>query len=56
MADELRAMILGAGFAAQGHTAALKEAGVQVVAMASRTEEVCRQVADSLEIPTCGND
>lgn len=56
MPEQLTAVILGAGFAAQGHTIALKAAGVDVVGMASRTEDICRKVATEFEIPESGTD
>lgn len=56
MADQLTAMILGAGFASQGHTIALRAAGVDVIGMASRTDDVCRKVAAEFEIPEAGTD
>ena len=50
MAAPLRAVVLGAGFAGQGHARALRECGVDVVAIAGRTETVVREVAGSLGI------
>lgn len=47
----LRAMVLGAGSAGEGHALALRQAGAEVVAIASRTAEVVRLVADDLGIP-----
>ncbi|HEV7984056.1 MAG TPA: Gfo/Idh/MocA family oxidoreductase [Xanthobacteraceae bacterium] len=47
----LRAMVLGAGSAGEGHALALRQAGADVVAIASRTAEVVRRVADDLGIP-----
>ena len=49
--EQLTASILGAGFAAEGHTIALKAAGVDVVAMASRTAESGQRAASRLGIP-----
>ncbi len=51
MTEPLRALILGSGFAGQGHTLALRDAGLEVVGMVSRTPEVVRQVAAELGIP-----
>jgi len=51
MADRLRAVVIGAGYAGQGHTRALRSADVDVVGMASRTADVGAQVASSLAIP-----
>ena len=47
----LRAMVLGAGSAGEGHALAPRQAGAEVVAIASRTAEVVRRVADDLGIP-----
>jgi len=49
-------MILGSGYAGEGHTLALQRAGVDVVAMASRTLAVCQQMAAKLNIPQAGTD
>lgn len=51
MVDRLRAVVIGAGYAGQGHTRALRSADVDVVGMASRTVDVGAQVAASLAIP-----
>ncbi|HVT72094.1 MAG TPA: Gfo/Idh/MocA family oxidoreductase [Lacunisphaera sp.] len=56
MGSTLRAMVLGAGFAGQGHARALRACGVEVVAMAARTDSVVRQVAESLQIPVATTD
>ena len=55
-ASPLTALILGAGFAAEGHTIALKAAGVDVVAIASRTESSLATAAEKLEIPRWDTD
>ena len=41
----LCALILGAGYAGEGHTLALRRAGVDVIGMASRTAASCRAVS-----------
>ena len=56
MTEKLTALILGAGFAAEGHTVALKDAGVDVVAIASRTESSLQAAAEKLEIPRWDTD
>ena len=56
MAATLRAMILGSGFAGQGHAEALRDCGVEIVAMASRTEAVVRRVAAEMDIPLASTD
>ncbi|MBI1778941.1 MAG: Gfo/Idh/MocA family oxidoreductase [Proteobacteria bacterium] len=52
----LRAMVLGAGSAGEGHAIALQQAGVKVVAMASRTQAVVEAVAKRLNIPEASTD
>ncbi len=56
MSNELRALILGSGYAGEGHTLALQRAGVNVVAMASRTLDACQRMAAKLNIPRAGTD
>jgi predicted dehydrogenase len=56
MSNNLRALILGSGYAGEGHTLALRRVGVEVVAMASRTESVCREAAARLQIPHAGTN
>ena len=56
MSHGLRALILGAGYAGEGHTLALQRAGVEVVAMASRTASSCQAAAQRLGIPHAGTD
>jgi predicted dehydrogenase len=56
MSQPLRALILGAGYAGEGHTLALRRAGVDVVAMASRTRASCEATAERLAIPHAGTD
>ncbi|MEZ4674444.1 MAG: Gfo/Idh/MocA family oxidoreductase [Caldilineaceae bacterium] len=56
MPQPLRALILGAGYAGEGHTLALQRAGVDVVAMASRTLSSCQETAKRLNIPNAGTD
>lgn len=52
----LTALIYGSGFAGQGHTEALRYAGVEVVGMVSRTADVVAQVAEKLDIAYHGTD
>lgn len=56
MPDSLTALVMGSGFAGKGHTAALRDAGVTVAGMVSRTEEVVRTVAAELDISYAGTD
>ncbi len=52
----LRALILGAGYAGEGHTLALRRAGVDVIGMASRTADSCHATAKRLAIPHASTD
>ncbi|HEY3964105.1 MAG TPA: Gfo/Idh/MocA family oxidoreductase [Planctomycetaceae bacterium] len=56
MPHSLRALILGAGYAGQGHALALRLAGVEIAGMASRTAEVGANIAASLQIPRYSAD
>lgn len=56
MTQPLRALILGAGYAGEGHTLALRRAGVDVVGMASRTLASCEATAQRFAIPHAGTD
>lgn len=53
---KLKALIHGSGFAGQGHAQALRDAGVEVVGMVSRTREVVEKVAAKMDIPYAGTD
>lgn len=52
----LRAMVVGAGSAGEGHSLALRQAGVEVAAIASRTAAVVQEVARRLAIPVASTD
>ena len=52
----LRALVVGAGSAGEGHSLALQQAGVEVAAIASRTPEVVRDVARRLNIAVASTD
>jgi predicted dehydrogenase len=56
MPQPLRALILGAGYAGQGHAQALRLAGVEIAGMASRTADVGAKIAASLIIPRYSAD
>ncbi len=51
MTNKLRGLILGSGYAGQGHALALRDAGVDIVGMAGRTEHVVQERAADLGIP-----
>ena len=52
----LRAMVVGAGSAGEGHAMALRQAGAEVVAIASRTTAVVGALAARLAIPVASTD
>jgi len=54
--NDLKAMILGAGFAGQGHALALRDCGVNIAAMASRTRSEVDRVTREMGIPTASTD
>ncbi len=56
MSKQLRALVLGSGFAGQGHAMALRDCGVEVAGMASRTEDVVKRVAAEMRIPYASTD
>lgn len=47
----LRALVLGSGFAGQGHAMALRDNAVEIVGMASRTQTIVEQIASDMDIP-----
>ena len=56
MAEVLHGLVLGSGYAGQGHALALRDAGVEIVGMAGRTASVVEQAAAQLEIPSAYTD
>src|SRR5688500_8246824 len=52
----LTAIVIGAGFAGEGHTIALRECGVDVQAICSRTPSAVQAMADKLGVPTPSTD
>ncbi len=56
MSGQLKGLVLGSGFAGQGHAEAMRWCGVEVVGMVSRTEEVVKQVASDMDIPYASTD
>jgi predicted dehydrogenase len=52
----LRALVVGAGSAGEGHSLALQQAGVDVVAIASRTQDVVRDLARRLGVAVASTD
>ena len=47
----LRAVVIGAGWAGEGHTIGLRDAGVEVIALCGRTPEPARAKATQLGVP-----
>jgi predicted dehydrogenase len=52
----LRAVVVGAGWAGEGHTRALRQVGVDVVAICGRDPDAVDVVAGRLEIPEASTD
>ena len=52
----MKVLVAGTGFAGEGHTAAFRAAGAEVVGMVGRTDHVVREVAARLSIPFAGTD
>ncbi|GAK53495.1 oxidoreductase-like protein [Candidatus Moduliflexus flocculans] len=53
---DLQAVVIGAGWAGEGHTKALQACGVDVVAICARQQEVVQQVAARLNVPQASTD
>ena len=53
---KLRAVVIGAGWAGEGHTVALQHCGVEVVSVCARNEEVVRAVAERLGVADASID
>ena len=56
MGMRLRAVVVGAGWAGEGHTLALRDTGVEVVAICARNAEVVGKVAERLGVPEGSTD
>lgn len=56
MRTQPRAVVIGAGFAGEGHARALRHSGVAVSAICARQPRVVRAVADRLGIPEASTD
>jgi predicted dehydrogenase len=56
MAGRLRAVVVGAGWAGEGHTRALQWCDVEVVAICGRQQDVVRAVADRLGVAEASTD
>ncbi len=56
MAEKLKVLVHGTGFAGQGHTDAFRNVGAEVVGMVGRTAAVVKDVAGKMGIPYCSTD
>ncbi len=54
--SRLRAVVIGAGWAGEGHANALRYCGVDVVAICARQADVVQAVADRLAVPEASTD
>lgn len=52
----VRVLVHGTGFAGQGHAAAFRDCGAEIVGMVGRTESVVQQVTKDMNIPFAGTD
>lgn len=52
----LRAIVIGAGWAGEGHVKALQRCGVDVAAICARDQAVVQAVADRLQVPLASTD
>ena len=48
--QDLKAVVVGAGWAGEGHTKALQHCGVEVVAICARRQEIVDKIASNLAI------
>ncbi|SMY06343.1 Gfo/Idh/MocA family protein [Flavimaricola marinus] len=56
MADRLKVLVFGTGFAGQGHVDAFRAAGADIVGIVGRTGGVVSDVARKMAIPYAGTD
>ncbi|SFS66729.1 Gfo/Idh/MocA family protein [Paenibacillus sp. BC26] len=56
MTKPLRALVIGAGWAGEGHTLGLRNAGVEVAAICARNADVVKEVAARLQIAEASVD
>lgn len=56
MSKTIKVLVHGTGFAGQGHAAAFRYAGAEVVGIVGRTSDVVRKVAEDMAIPYWGTD
>ncbi len=56
MSKKLKAVVVGAGWSAEGHTKAFQHYGVEVLAICARKPDVVQKVADGLGVPEASTD
>ena len=56
MSKIIKVLVHGTGFAGQGHAAAFRDAGAEIVGIVGRTESVVKRVAHEMNIPYAGTD
>ncbi len=56
MSKKLKVLVLGSGFAGEGHVEAFRHAGAEVVGMVSRNKDVVEAVAAKIGVPYAGTD
>ena len=56
MSNTLKAIVVGAGWSAEGHTKAFQHYGVEVLAICARKPEVVLKVANGLGVPEASTD
>ncbi len=54
--QDLKAVVVGAGWAGEGHTKALQHCGVEVVAICARRQEIVDKIASNLGIAIASTD
>ncbi|MYF98353.1 Gfo/Idh/MocA family oxidoreductase [Candidatus Poribacteria bacterium] len=56
MNTKLKAVVVGAGWSAEGHTKAFQHYGVEVLAICARKPDIVQKVADGLGVPDASTD
>ena len=54
--NQLTAVVVGAGWAGEGHKKSLQSAGVGVEAICARTPSVVERVAEEIGVPVASTD
>ena len=53
---KLKAVVVGAGWSAEGHTKAFQHYGVEVLAICARKPDIVQKVASGLDVPEASTD